>query len=158
MITKLLSFLGLVRAWKYRAVVEKLQKADARTVKVAKHVEAMRAEAHSWKAKAAEAENRLKMLKKSLDEARKDATRQRELVKKTRAETKRIADKPQRVVDVEALQTRLAETERELMITREDLMAIEVKLDILEGAANVLDTRTRTVLGQRSISDTGAPV
>jgi hypothetical protein len=35
-------------------------------------------------------------------------------------------------------------------------MAIEVKLDILEGAANVLDLRTRTA-APRSRSGTGAP-
>ena len=40
------------------------------------------------------------------------------------------------------------ETERELMVARDHLMAIEVKLDILEGAANVLDRRTRITAPQ----------
>jgi len=47
-------------------------------------------------------------------------------------------------VDVKKLRDRLADTERELMVARDHLMAIEVKLDILEGAANVLDKRTRS--------------
>jgi len=48
----------------------------------------------------------------------------------------------------ESLRTRLIEAERELMVAREHLMAIEVKLDILEGAANVLDVRTRAAISQ----------
>jgi hypothetical protein len=42
-------------------------------------------------------------------------------------------------------------------MAREHLMAIEVKLDILEGAANVLDVRTRTAIGKQP-RQTGAPV
>ena len=37
-------------------------------------------------------------------------------------------------------------------------MAVEVKLDILEGAANVLDARTRTVIGSQERAESGAPV
>jgi hypothetical protein len=48
--------------------------------------------------------------------------------------------------EVQSLRARLAEAERELMVAREHLMAIEVKLDILEGAANVLDVRTRAAI------------
>jgi chromosome segregation ATPase len=41
------------------------------------------------------------------------------------------------------LEQRVASAMRELQVARESLAAIEVKLDILEGAANVLDHRTR---------------
>ena len=50
--------------------------------------------------------------------------------------------------NVKVLRDRLAETEHELMVARDHLMAIEVKLDILEGAANVLDRRTRITTPQ----------
>ena len=50
--------------------------------------------------------------------------------------------------NVKVLRDRLADTERELMVARDHLMAIEVKLDILEGAANVLDRRTRITAPQ----------
>lgn len=56
-----------------------------------------------------------------------------------------------------AMQTRLAETERALALAREHLNAIEVKLEILEGAANVLDARTR-VAPQHRPDKTGAAV
>ena len=50
-----------------------------------------------------------------------------------------------------AMQARLAETERALTLAREHLNAIEVKLEILEGAANVLDARTRAqLIGSRA--------
>ena len=55
------------------------------------------------------------------------------------------------------MQTRLAETDRALTLGREHLNAIEVKLEILEGAANVLDARTR-VAPQHRPDETGAAV
>jgi hypothetical protein len=48
-----------------------------------------------------------------------------------------------RTVELAAMQEQVAEAQRALALTREHLMAIEVKLEILEGAANVLDARTR---------------
>jgi hypothetical protein len=59
--------------------------------------------------------------------------------------------------DLTALQARLADTERALTLARDQLNAIEVKLEILEGAANVLDARTRVAL-QRQPDETGAAV
>ena len=51
-----------------------------------------------------------------------------------------------------AMQARLADTERTLALAREHLSAIEVKLEILEGAANVLDARTRAqVIGSTAV-------
>jgi hypothetical protein len=37
-------------------------------------------------------------------------------------------------------------------------MSVDVKLDILEGAANALDARTRTAIGRHLSSERGAPV
>ena len=45
-----------------------------------------------------------------------------------------------------------------LALAREQLTAIEVKLDILEGAANVLDARTRVVTKRQPEPTTGATV
>ena len=54
------------------------------------------------------------------------------------------------------LRMRLVEAEQSLGLAREHLMAIDVKLDILEGAANVLDARTRAAISKHS--GAGAPV
>jgi hypothetical protein len=61
------------------------------------------------------------------------------------------------LADAVAIEARLAETERALATARDHLNAIEVKLQILEGAANVLDARTRTAT-QRQQAKTGAAV
>ena len=63
----------------------------------------------------------------------------------------------ERAAELTTLRKHLDESEQELTIAREQLMAIEVKLDILEGAANVLDARTRDIL-RRAGSDDGAAV
>lgn len=47
--------------------------------------------------------------------------------------------------DSQSMETRVTAATHDLDIAREYLMGIEVKLDILEGAANVLDTRLRTL-------------
>ena len=60
-----------------------------------------------------------------------------------------------RTVELAQMQEQLAEAQRALALTREHLMAIEVKLEILEGAANVLDARTRAQInGSREGSAT----
>lgn len=106
--------------------------------------ESLRSSAQAWKAKAGEAMARVKALEGELQ-------RQSRLVK----EARRIAEKGVSG-NVGQLRDQLIETERELILAREHLMAIEVKLDILEGAANVLDTRTRVAI--RQTTGTGAAV
>ncbi|HEU4695116.1 MAG TPA: hypothetical protein VFS23_42410 [Vicinamibacterales bacterium] len=69
-----------------------------------------------------------------------EVKRQSHLVAKLRSS---IEKGRQRQDDIKKLRLRLADAERELMVARDHLMAIEVKLDILEGTANVLDKRTR---------------
>lgn len=100
-----------------------------------------------WKARAAEAASRAKSFEA-------EAHHQAKRVEKFKA----IAEKlQQRDGEIEKLRERLAAAERELAVAREHLMAVEVKLDILEGAANVLDLRTRTAVRAQP-RETGAPV
>ena len=127
---RLAALFGLVPARRYNALTAQL--ADARNG------------AQAWKAKTGESLARIKSLEAQLK-------RESRLVK----EAHRAASHAGRG-DVEKLRIQLAETERELMLAREHLMAIEVKLDILEGAANVLDSRTRQAIQQST--RTGAAV
>jgi len=55
------------------------------------------------------------------------------------------------------LRERLVEAEHALIVAREQLMVIDAKLDILEGAANVLDARTRTAISKQR-NETVAPI
>ena len=50
----------------------------------------------------------------------------------------------------------LETVKRDLVLAREALMAVDVKLDILEGAANVLDLRTRGVAARRDATTESA--
>ncbi len=54
-----------------------------------------------------------------------------------------------RIEKARVLDERLDRAERDLTAARDLLMTIEVKLDILEGAAQVLDARTRRMLADQ---------
>lgn len=95
-----------------------------------------------WKKRA----TKLARRERTLEQQTRDLERQ--LKKQARQRTPSPAPEPRVTTDVPsgdlmALQARLADTERALTLAREQLNAIEVKLEILEGAANVLDARTR---------------
>ena len=64
-----------------------------------------------------------------------------------------LAKANQRLAELDDLRQKVLDTNRELAVAREHLMSIEVKLDVLEGAANILDSRSRlvvsTVTGER---------
>jgi hypothetical protein len=98
----------------------------------------------NWKAKAADAVARAKQFE---EQARHEAKR----AEKYRQAAERME---KRTASLEELVARLKVVERELAVAREHLMAVEVKLDILEGAANVLDLRTRIAIHETS--ETGA--
>jgi chromosome segregation ATPase len=100
-----------------------------------------------WKARAGDAIARVKALESELKHEAKRVEKLKGLAEKLQ----------QRDAELEKLRDRLATAERELSVAREHLMAVEVKLDILEGAANVLDARTRSVIRPQP-RETGAPV
>ena len=132
LLIKLAALFGLVPARRYHAL--------------AKQLEESRNTVQMWKARAGDALARVKALEGELQ-------RQSRLLKDAQG----VADKARGVGgDAEKLGDQLAATEKELILAREHLMAIEVKLDILEGAANVLDARTRIAI--RQSAGTGAAV
>ena len=157
LLIRLLEKVGLVTAGRYalltaklrdvEARAKKLRDVEARAKKLATQVEEIRAESKTWEAKASKA-------LKQLETASKDAAHQAQRIEKHRTEEGKLREQLVRAragrEELEAVRARLADAERELAVAREHLMAIEVKLDILEGAANVLDTRTRSVIAQRA--------
>jgi predicted nucleic acid-binding Zn-ribbon protein len=144
--------LGIVGPRHYRHLVDQLGKAQARAAKLAHELDAARTDARTCRTKVDE-------LTKTLRKHQSDAEYQLRRAEKLTSEIDRIrrvssqkVEQRQREIDeaaakraaaFEELQRRLAAAEHELMIAREALMAVDVKLDILEGAANVLDLRTR---------------
>lgn len=154
LLIRLLGVVGLVTAGRYRTLDAKLRDVESRAKKLATLVEDARAEAKEWRAKALEASKQSKSMTKQ-------ASHQSARIEKLAVECGRLRAELTRArttqQELEALSARLVDAERDLDGSREHLMAIEVKLDILEGAANVLDTRTRMVIAQRD-GETGVPV
>lgn len=122
--------------------------APARVVATqARLIEELQSGSRAWKTKAGEALAQAKALERELTEQKKQ-------IEKLQKDAGKQTPRDALVLD---LKERLATAERELTIAREQLMAIEVKLDILEGAANVLDRRMRNAVSQQP-RGTGAPV
>jgi chromosome segregation ATPase len=153
MLNAVLSRLGLVRRSRYKKANEDLKRTQARLDKVLAHGEKLRAEMHAARERA---EKMAAAMKEEQQKLKADLERKRQDISdKFESDQRRHLEMDQkRRTDLEALQLRLATTERELAIARESLMAVEVKLDILEGAANVLDARTRDVLAERNVETT----
>jgi len=129
-IAALLRLFGLVPARRFEAL--------------AKETAAIKADRLEWKRKAVEASAGLRSVEKKVSQ---QAQRIAELAKAAETGPRRQA--------LDALQTRLERAERDLTTAREHLMIVESKLDILEGAANVLDARTRAG-AMPSAGETGA--
>jgi hypothetical protein len=127
LIIRLLAVVGVVPARRYNALLRESV--------------GLRTSAQAWKQRANAAMERAKALEGEL-------SRHVRLIK----EARRTLDKARQDTELTKLKDQLARTERELLLAREHLMAIEVKLDILEGAANVLDSRTRVAIAQSSRS------
>ena len=130
-IVRALAAIGLVPARQYH--------------EVSRRAAELTRERDDWKKRA----TKLARRERTLEQQARDLDRQ---LKKIQRQARPIADG-----DLVAMQTRLAETERALTLARDQLNAIEVKLEILEGAANVLDARTR-VAPQHEPDKTGAAV
>lgn len=129
-LVRLMAVVGLVPARRYAAL--------------SRHVDKLRDEASTWKKRAEQTTKRVTQLEAEL----KRQTRQ---LSDCRASAERLQ---RQAGEFTAMQARLGDTTRDLALAREHLMAIEVKLDILEGAANALDARTRAATPRQ----TGAAV
>jgi chromosome segregation ATPase len=150
--------LGLVPGRSYDALMEQHSKAEARAGRLAQQLEETKADSRGWKGKTEEATSALKKAQDAAATAQKQlrqAEKQRDEQSRNARKLKDESDKLRKLQEARAaelalLKQRLAESERDLIVAREQLMAIEVKLDILEGAANVLDGRTRDIATRRS--------
>ena len=136
----LLNMFGLVSGSRLATISERLRKSESRVDTLSKKLEEVQAESQAWRSKVDEAQKRVKELE---GEVSREAQRFRK--EKAEIEKQAVREK-KKTVDTDALDARLDEADHDLAVARDHLMAIEVKLDILEGAATVLDGRTRTLL------------
>jgi predicted nucleic acid-binding Zn-ribbon protein len=125
--------LGVIGPRHYRHLLEQLQKAEVRHAKLIEELDRARASAKAYQSKVGEVE-------KALRSQRADAAYYVRRTEKLAAEIERLRTESR---------LKLETVKRDLTVAREALMAVDVKLDILEGAANVLDLRTRDVAARR---------
>ena len=149
LLSRLLEACGVVTLRRYQFAITQLEREVTRIqasskAQLEQQVNESRAQSKTLKTEIADAAKALK-------------SKERELFKQSRRVDKlrkSIEQSNRHRADLESLLKRLIEAEQELAAARNHLMVVEVKLDILEGAANVLDARTRTTTAQQS----GAPV
>jgi DNA repair exonuclease SbcCD ATPase subunit len=158
-LSRLLEAFGVVTLRRHQLAIKQMHDAESRAKQLEREVAKIQARS---KAQLEQQVNESRAQSKTLKSEIADATKtlklkERELVKQSRRVEKlrkAVEQANRRRGDVESLMKRLIEAEQELAAARNHLMVVEVKLDILEGAANVLDARTRTTTAQQS----GAPV
>lgn len=152
MLKRLRNRIGLVtleqmeaKAEQLRKSTEQQRKADARVAELTRALDEARASAAAWKSMVEEERARA-------EAARSEVLRLEHRIQKLTvdAEADRTRTEARRAKDAERVQLRLDAAERDLRLAREHLMLVEVKLDVLEGAASVLDRRTRAVLEART--------
>lgn len=145
-----------------RIASEQLRKCQARVEELKASLEKARAGSQEWKAKADAAEQRVaeaaveaglqaKQIERIQTQAARTAEQQARELDQLRARVTDLTEK--RARDIADVRAHLTTSERDLAIARDHLMTIDVKLDILEGAANVLDDRTRAILPARTAPD-----
>jgi len=136
LVHRVLRLFGLVSARRHERLAREL---EAVSKKYSQAKEASKA----WE-KRARQHSELQVHLKSAQVALKEANQQtRRLERANAGGDRKLKVLQGRLGDVDLLRRTLPGTDRELSMARDHLMAIEAKLDILEGAANVLDLRTR---------------
>jgi chromosome segregation ATPase len=153
-----LEALGLVTLRRHQLAIKQMRDAEARTKKLEQRVNEVQADSKAQlERQTHESRAQSKALKTELADAAKALkVKEHELAKQAQGINKlreAVEHANRRRGDVQGMLKRLIEAEQELAAARNHLMVVEVKLDILEGAANVLDARTRTAPAQP-----GAPV
>ena len=131
--------LGIVGPRHYLHLLERLRKTEERAEKLAQDASDAQKALRDAKEESERHAHRVEKLKADIDRLKADFER------KYDEDRRGLAQMDQkRATAVDGFADRLASAERELADARDVLMAIDVKLAILEGAANVLDARTRT--------------
>ena len=119
MLSSLLGLFGLAPVRRLNDAIARADELKARTVDLTKRLETTRQEAENWKRKNQDTETKLAA-------ANKETVRWKH---KHTGYLKRISQ--------------LERAEQQTKLAREHLLSLETKLDVIEGAINVLDRRTR---------------
>jgi hypothetical protein len=133
---RLFNRMGYVKRERLEAAMAEVRHARRQLESANQVLAQSRAETADWKRQFIEASKRTATLDREV----------RRLAKAQRLEDTEHLRDADRTRLLQEMHARMETAVRDLTLAREHLASVEVKLDIVEGAANVLDARTRTLL------------
>jgi chromosome segregation ATPase len=143
-IVRLLASVGLAPSSHVAMAASRARDAAAKAGRLEERLAKLRGDVDLWKQRQQETAGALAEAKKtaaragaSTDSLKADLARVRAEADDSKARAETLA------AQVRDLRERLEESRRAATVAREHLMATEVKLDLIEAAIQVLDTRTR---------------
>ena len=140
-ITKALALIGLAPTGRAARAEADAQRAVQRAAALEDRLASTRAELERWKRRYEEKASAAAAWKESAAEveakAKADTARIKAACEKLKTRAAALASQ------VADFQARLEQADRATSATREELMVVETKLDLLEAAIHVLDARTR---------------
>jgi chromosome segregation ATPase len=150
-IKQALAGVGLTPAGQLQKAAEESRQMSEKVKSLEDRIAKLRADAETWKHRYEEIAAKLREWKDLAAQAEADAERMRsgaEHAKARASEWKARADALEQ--EKRDLRARLDEVQRTASTTREYLLATEAKLDLVEAALQVLDSRTREAAITRS--------
>lgn len=143
-ILKLLALLGLAPATHVAQATARAGKAADRVARLEERLARLSDDRDRWKQQHQEAASALGEAKRAARRAEDDAARARAEAAAARSQNDQWRSRADALTrELHDLRERLDESRRIGALAREHLMATEVKLDLIEAAIQVLDTRTR---------------
>lgn len=148
LLARLLQRTGYVPAARVRELSAALEGAEQRSADIKRALDEARQTCEQLKIKLREYAERTERAQRERSEAAsKYEERVARLDQKTARELERIREHDvARSARIDDVRQRVGRAEKASQLGREHLMAIEVKLDLVENAINVLDQRTRAAL------------
>lgn len=143
-IKQVLASAGLVSAGEVRQQAEELRRMSEKVQSLEGRAAKLRADAETWKQRHDEATAKLRELRETANRASADAEELRAGAERAKARATGWKARADALTGEKAtLRARLDEAQRAATAAREYVMATETKLDLLEAAIRVLDSRTR---------------
>lgn len=150
-IRQALSGVGLAPAGELQRLAEESRQMSEKMKSLEDRVAKLRADAETWKQRHEDVAAKLREWKETAAQAASDAERLRAGAEHAKARAGEWKTRAEALTEEKlALRARLEEAQRTAINAREYLMATEAKLDLIEAAIQVLDTRTRDSVLNRS--------
>ncbi|MEW5984315.1 MAG: hypothetical protein AB1806_18335 [Acidobacteriota bacterium] len=151
LMTRALAAIGLASAGTVRVLRERLDAAETRADALSTQVATVKAEAQSvksrveeLKAQLAAARTEAQASKSRADEVARELAALQSDLSRSRAQVQELTAKIATWrTKGDRIKVKLARAERAVQVANEHLMSTETKLDLVEAAITVLDTRTR---------------